>query len=360
MRFSVPALCLAIVAALTLPMAHPSADANEERQPRLEITRAATARIVFREGQHVALFTRAELAYGELTLMAESIEHNSAERTVTLSGAVRLRAPEYALNTVNCSVDLASGHVVADGDFELVNITEGVTLKADRGSFWAEPTDNRVLRAELAGNITAQWDEGITLQGGLLESDFEQRVHALTGDFTATINPALLPPPLDRLSGGVLSLTGRDLAVQLEEGIPQVFHLAANAVRIDGERLGLCGTDLKARLALTAEGKPLAEDGMLRLSGSASEPASGWLLNEQGERVSFSAQSVEKAAGANELILKDNVQVTGLDFCLYAQEVSVFQEDQGVRVTIPQRFRVVISPEVFQIRNSVSDSSEDD
>ncbi len=360
MRLRVPALCLAIVAALMLPMAHPSADTDGERQPRLEITRAATARIVFREGQHVALFTGAELAYGELTLMAERIEHKSAERTVTLSGAVQLRTPEYALNTVKCSVDLVTGHVVADGGLELVNITEGVTLKADRGSFRAEPTNYRVLRAELTGNITAQWDEGVILQGGLLESDFEQRVHALTGDFTATISPALLPPPLDKLSGGQLGLIGRDLAVRLEEGMPQVFHLAASAVRIDGERLGLYGPDLKARLALTAEGRPLAENGMLCLSGSAGEPASGWLLDEQGERVSFSAQSVEKAAGTNELILKDNVQVTGLDFCLYAQAVSVFQEDQGVRVTIPQRFRVVISPEVFQIRNSVSDSSEDD
>jgi len=351
--------CLAIAAALALPMAHPSADTNDERQPRLEIVRAATARIVFREGQHVALFTGAELAYGELTLIAESIEHNSAERTVALSGAVHLHTPDYSLSTAKCFVDLATGHVLADSGFELVNATEGVRLEADRGSLWAEPRDNRVLRAELTGNVAAQWDEGITLRGGFLESDFEQRQHALTGDFTATVRPTLLPPPLDELSGGELSLTGRDLTVRLEEGIPQVFHLAASAVRIDGESLGLSGLDLKARLTVADEGELLAENGMLRLSGSASEPVSGWLLDEQGERVSFSAQSVEKAAGVNELVLKSDVRVVGPDYILRAHAVSVFQEEQGFRVTIPQRFRVVISPEVFQIRNNLNDSSED-
>lgn len=359
MRLRIPTSCLAIAAALALPMAHPSANTDDEPQPRLEIVRAATARIVFREGQHVALFTGAELAYGELTLIAESIEHNSAERTVALSGAVQLRAPDYSLNTVKCFVDLATGYVLADSGLELVNTTEGVTLKADRGSFWAEPKGNRALRAELAGNVAAQWDEGITLQGAFLESDFEQRVHALTGDFTATVSPALLPPPLDKLSGGELRLAGRDLTVRLEEGMPQLFHLATSTVRIDGENLGLSGPDLKARLTLADEGELLAENGMLRLSGSASEPVSGWLLDEQGERVSFSAQSAEKAAGSNELVLKNDVLVAGSDFCLRAQAVSVFREEQGFRVTIPQRFRVVIPPEVFQISNNLNESSED-
>jgi len=352
-------LCLAIATALTLPTAYPSADTGSGPQPRLEIVRAATARIVFREGQHMALFTGAELAYGELTLIAERIEHNSLEQTVTLSGAARLHTPEYTLNTAECSVDLATGHVSADSGLELINSAEGVTLTAERGSFWAEPAGNRVLRAELAGGIIAQWDKGITLQGGLLESDFVRREHFLAGDFTGTVSPALLPPPLSKLSGGELILAGRDLTARLEEGMPERFHVAASAVRIDGEKLGLCGPDLKARLTLADDGEPLAENGMLRLSGPAGEPVSGWLLDEQGERVSFSAQSIEKAAGSNELVLKKDVLVTGPDFSLRAQAVSVFQEEQGFRVTIPQRFRVVISPKALQMRSSLSDRSKD-
>jgi len=358
-RLCVLTSCLAIAAAVGLPVAHPCADTDNESQSRLEIIRAATARIAFCEGRHVALFTGAELSYGELTLVADSIEHNSAERTVALSGAVCLRTPDYSLNTEECFVDLSTGRVTADRGLELANVTKGVTLKADRGGFWAEPKGNRVLRAELSGGVTARWDGGVTLQGGLLEADFEEQVHILTGDFTATVGVSLLPPPINELAGSELSLTGRDLTVRLEEGMPQVFHLAASAVRIGGEGLGLSGPDLIARLALSDGDEPLAESGMLHLSGSSSEPVSGWLVDKQGERLSFSAQSVEKAAGTGELILKNDVRVAGPDFSLHAQAVSVIQEEQEFRVTIPQRFRVVISPDVFQGGNSLNEHIED-
>ena len=181
MRLHVLTCSLTIAAALALPMAHPSADINDERQPRLEIVRAATARRVFREGQHMALFTEAELAYCELTLIAESIEHNSAERTVALSGAVQLRTPDYSLNTVKCFVDLATGHVLADSGLELVNTTEGVTLKADRGSFWADPRDYRVNFDKAAFSLKFHPQFSVEKGARELISSFEQ---GLFKDFT--------------------------------------------------------------------------------------------------------------------------------------------------------------------------------
>ena len=359
MKSRILAFSLAATIALALPAACPFADIGGDSGHRIEIVRAATARIVFSEGQHLALFTGAELAYGELTLAADSIEHNSAKRTVALAGTVRLQTPEYSLDTAECFVELATGRVTAEGGLELANTAEGVTLKADRGSFWAVSTGDRVLRAKLSGNVSAGWDEGITLHGSILETDFELRTHTIAGGFTGTVSPVLLPPPLDSLSGDEMNLSGRDLTIRQEEGMPQIIHLAASAVRISGESLGFSGPDLRARLALTDESEMLAENGMVHLSGPPSEPVSGWFLDWQGERLSFSAQSVEKSADASELMLKNDVQVTGPDFSLHAQTVSVLQEEQGFRVTIPQRFRVVISPEVFQSGSSLNEHIED-
>ncbi len=327
-------------------------------QPRLEIIHAGAARIVFRDGKHVAVFTDAEVAYGELKLFAEQIKHDSSQRTVNLSGEVRLRSPEYSLNTRRCSINLATGFITADDAVELISPREGLTVRGKCGSIWVEPATHRVLKVALAGDIAAEWDKGITLWGGSLNADFARQRHAIEGDFTAAVDAALLPTPLSELSGEGLMLSGNSLSLQANEGTPQMLSLSASAVDVKGDKIGLYSPELKARLAFPSVGEGEVQDGMLHLSGSKADPASGWILDDKGKRTSFSAQYVEKAMGARELVLKSGVLIASPDFSLRADSVSIAQQDQSFRVYIPERFRVVISPEVFRKRSFEAAGSE--
>jgi hypothetical protein len=351
---ALPRLIAAATAALTVHLPAFAADSP----PSLHIVHAATARIVFREGKHIARFTDAELAYGDLKLFAEQIEHDSSQRTVDLTGGVLVQSPEYSLNAQKCSMNLATGHITADGAIELVNVPEGVTIRGEHGSVRVEPATHRVLKVELAGNISAEWDKGVMLQGSMLESDFNLRIHKMAGDFTAVVDTRLLPPPLSGLSGGGLTLTGNSLILQAEEGAPQMLSLSATAVEVNGDKLGLYGPEFKARLALAADREVTAKDGMLQLSGSEGDPASGWILDEEGRQTSFSALHVEKAMGTAELILKSSVLVASPDFSLHADSVSIAQKGQSFSVSIPERFRIAISPEVFRNRSQEAGSSD--
>jgi hypothetical protein len=221
-----------------------------------------------------------------------------------------------------------------------------------------EPANHRLLKVELTANITAEWDRGIVLQGDALEADFLQRRHAVLGDFTAAIDAALLPIPLKELSGDGLALAGSGLVLQEEEERPPMLALSASAVKVEGERLGLSGSELTARFTLVANREDAAEEGMFHLSGPAASPASGWFRDEQGKRTSFSARDVEKPRGARQLLLRREVTIANPDFSLYADAVSIVQENRGVHVSIPERFRVVISPALFRRRDSGAGGSD--
>jgi hypothetical protein len=75
---------------------------------------------------------------------------------------------------------------------------------------------------------------------------------------------------------------------------------------------------------------------------------SGWLLENTGECINFSALSLTKMMGSTELQLSGSVEICGNDFSLKAERVVARPEGDGIRIEVPQRFRVEMSPELFQ------------
>ncbi len=321
---------------------------NSAQPRRLDIVHSASAHIVLAEGRELAVFTDADLAYEELSLHADRVEYDSGTETVVLSGNVDLAGPDYGLTAPACTIALREGLVSAADGVSLTVVREGVTASAQRGDLEWEPATYQPLRATLAGEVSAEWKQGVTLQGQEMSFDFTGHHCSVTAGFTAFLPSSLLSESLRRLMGEGLQLAGENLFVQIEQGESRRMLLTANLVEVTGAGAGVRGSNLTANFALDDDDETALEQGFFSLTGSSEDPVIGWYHDERGTRMDFSAQGLTKPFGCAELTMGNNVRIVGDNFVLCAKRVLVAPAGEGVRVRIPERFRAEISPEVFR------------
>ena len=322
----------------------------------VEIIHAATAQVVFTEDGQQGLFGDAEIAYGEMRLVASEITFDSETQLVKLSGQVRLTAPEFTLDAASCEADLSSGVITANGGLQFLYTAQGVTATSDSGTLSLNMADYQPLRAELSGNVKAIWSEGLELSGKVLRYDFAEALCVLENGFKAVINSKLLTGQASELTGGDVTVAGSRAFLKTEGENPRKLLLTSSDVTLSAPRLSVSGSSLTANFAVEEETSSGVEQALFSVRGSDTMPVNGWLLDSDGNTISFHAKSMEKKMGSCELVLSGDVEVKGREFSLAAQTVVAVPEGKGVRVTIPERFRVDLAPELFEGRKA--DASE--
>ena len=316
----------------------------------VEIIHAATAKVVFTENGQQGVFSEAELAYGEMRLSASSITFDSLSQMVTLEGDVRLSGPDFTLEAPKCDANLLSGVLRADAGIKLDNSAQGVSASAVLGTMTLDMETLQPRSAELSGDVKASWQEGLELAGASLYYDFREELCTLDQGFTAIIKAGLQSEQASALTGGDISISGDRAFLKTEGEKPRRLLLTASAIKLSALRLGIAGDSLASNLTVEKGAATGIEQALFSVRGTDTSPVSGWLLDSDGNRISFSAQSVDKRIGTSELVLSGNVDVSSPDFSLSAQTVVAVPEGDGVRVTIPERFRVDLAQELFQIK----------
>ncbi len=314
----------------------------------VEVVSAATAQVVFTEVGQRGIFLDAELAYGGMRLLASQVEFDSLTQKVTLSGQVRLAGPEYEMTTARCEADLSTGVLRAAGGLSLSYKAQGVSAASDTGALLLDINTLQPRSAELLGNVSAAWEEGLELSGKQLHYDFDGQLCTLDDGFTAVIAGPLFSEQTQRLTGGGMTIRGNKAFLKTEGVHQRRLLFTASEITVKAERLGVAGNSLAANLAAEKGAGSGVEQTLFVISGSESAPVKGWLLDNEGNVINFSAQSVEKKMGSTELVLSGSVSVAGKEFSLSANVVVAVPEGSGVRMTIPDRFRVELAPGLFQ------------
>lgn len=318
----------------------------------VEIIHAATAQVVFTEKGQQGVFGDAELAYGEMRLVASQITFDSMTQLVKLSGQVRLTAPEFELTAAQCEADLSSGVLSAGGGLQFAYAAQGVNATSDTGTLSLDMATYQPLSAELCGNVNAVWAEGLELSGEVLHYDFGEALCSLEKGFSAVIHSRMLSGQTGELTGGDVTVTGSRAFLKTEGENPRKLLLTSSDVTLGAPRLSVSGSSLAANFAVDEDNRSDVEQALFSVRGSNTTPVSGWMLDSEGNMISFRAKSMEKKMGSSELVLSGDVEVKGREFSLAAQTVVAIPEGKGVRVTIPERFRVNLAPELFEVKEA--------
>jgi lipopolysaccharide export system protein LptA len=335
--------------ALAALLAHPAAVTAQQQPARvIEVIYAATAEVTFTQGSQHGVLTGAELVYGDMRLKAATIEFDSQGEVVDLSGDVSLVSPEMELTAPRCRAELSAGVITAPEGITLTNKVQHVTASGNNGKVLLDNATFEPVSAELTGNAQVRWEEGLQLDGQQMQYSFADRLCSLTDGFIATVASSLLSSSFAGVAGGGLTMTGSKAYVKVEEGDVRRLLLTALEVQVSSPRMAIAGPNLAANLSAAKDQNASLEQALFMVTGTPGLPVSGWLLDSTGSCINFSALSLVKQIGSTELLLSGNVEISSNDFSLKADSVVATPEGDGVRINVPQRFRVNMSPELFK------------